>query len=148
MKRTWITLTLVGVFSAAGAAVAMQATQPSSGAERTKPQPGAQQPGSGAGGEASGRAAQAGTVPGVTMRQGMMNISCRQAMRANVTVENNDQGAIVRITTQDREQVQNIQRMAQMLQSCASGGTMGNGNGNGSDMNGMPNQERSRPQVR
>ena len=53
---------------------------------------------------------------------GMMMMQCRQMMQsvrdADVTVENTETGAVIRMTTDDPGAVAQVQRMAQMMANC------------------------------
>jgi hypothetical protein len=75
-------------------------------------------------------------TPRETRRPGemrpMTTISCTDLRDVgDVTVEQTERGAVIRMTAREQGQVQRIQQMAQMMRSCALGeqpGRMRNGN--------------------
>ena len=64
-----------------------------------------------------------GMMGGMMADGGMMGgMSCAQMMGgADVTVQNTNDGATIRMRAKSKDQVQHVQHMAQMMKSCMSG---------------------------
>ena len=64
-----------------------------------------------------------GTMGGMMADGGMMGgMSCSQMMGgADVTVQNTKDGATIRMRAKSKDQVQQVQQMAQKMKSCMSG---------------------------